>query len=94
MKLRVQYSAQLRAVVGCSEEEVEVTDASGLEDLLQFLAGDRGEEARAHLLTDGGQIRDSLMVVVNGVAVPAPGVASIRLNSGDVVTLLPPVGGG
>lgn len=71
-----------------------MTDASGLADLLQFLARDRGEIARTHLLTDAGQVRSSLMVVLNGVAVPGCSAESIRLNCGDVVTLLPPIGGG
>lgn len=94
MKLHVRYSAQLRAAVGCREEEVELSDASGLVDLLQKVACDRDDGARAHLLTDDGLVRSSLIVVLNGVAVSAISSASIRLNPGDVVTLLPPIGGG
>ena len=70
MKLRVQYTAQLRAAVGRSEEEVDLAEGSSLEELLLQLAA-RWDHATQHLVTDAGQVRPSLLVVVNGVAVPA-----------------------
>jgi MoaD family protein len=94
MKLRVQYTAQLRTAVGCNEEEVELREARSVSDLLAHLASERGDHVRTHLLGDGGQVRPSLMVVVNGAAVPADQTDDVRLNPGDVVILLPPIAGG
>ena len=44
MKLRVQYMAQLRSVIGCAEEEVELPDGSNLAAL---------QLTSALILTDG-----------------------------------------
>ena len=93
MILRVQYMAQLRTVVGQSEEVIDLPEHSRLSDLLVHLAALHGV-ARSHLVTDAGQTRPSLLIVVNEAAVPARDAATTELHSNDVVTLLPPISGG
>jgi MoaD family protein len=93
MKLQVQYTAQLRGCVGQPEEHVELPDGSSLLGLLRQLAA-RWDRARQHLLTDLGQPRPSLLVVVNGVAIPAHEAGDSVLQAGDVVVLMPPIAGG
>lgn len=93
MKLRVQYMAQLRTVVGQAEEFIELPDGSRLSDALAQLAV-RHDDARSHLVTETGQPRPSLLIVVNEAAVSARDAATIELRSNDVVTLLPPIAGG
>lgn len=93
MKLRVQYMAQLRPAMGRMEEDVELPEGSTVVELLVHLAS-RHDEAGPHLVTRQGQARPSLLVVVNGSAVPAQESAAAVLHSGDVVILLPPIAGG
>lgn len=94
MRLRVQYTAQLRTIVGRAEEVVELPEGSHLADLVARLAGELHREAAAHLLTEAGQLRPSLLVAVNQTAV-SPGMAhGTRLTEGDVVSLMPPIAGG
>lgn len=93
MKLHVHYTAQLRAAVGRSEEEVELPDGSSLADLLLRLA-EQYCDARPHLATECGSLRPSLLVVVNNIAVPLREAADRELQPGDVVMLLPPIAGG
>lgn len=93
MKLRVQYMAQLRAAVGRTEEEVELPDGNSLADLLHQLANTHNA-ARSHFVTEAGQARPSLLIVVNDAAVSAREAATTLLHSDDVVTLLPPIAGG
>ncbi len=93
MKLRVQYMAQLRTVIGRAEEFIELPDGSRLSDVLVQLSARHGD-ARSHLLTETGQPRPSLLIVVNEAAVPARNAATTELHSNDVVTLLPPIAGG
>ena len=93
MKLRVKYTAQLRAAIQRNEEVVELPDGSALSELLIEL-GQRHESGRSHLMSESGQIRGSLMVVVNELAVSPGDAAAIRLNDDDVVLLLPPIAGG
>jgi molybdopterin converting factor small subunit len=94
MKLRVQYTAQLRTAIGCAEEEVELPDGSSLAALLDHLANLRGHEAAKHLLTPGGDALHSLLVIINDSAQPASSARTTLLRPGDTVSLLPPIAGG
>lgn len=94
MKLRVQYTAQLRAAVGRPEEEVELPEGSNLATLLAHLAERLTDGAASHLLASGGRLRPSLLVVVNDTAASAEEAAATVLQPGDVVLLMPPIAGG
>jgi len=93
MKLRVQYTAQLRTAAGRPEEEVELPDGSSLGVLLRHLAA-RLDGAAPHLIAADGRPHRSLLIVVNDAAVPTHDAAGTLLYSGDVVLLLPPIAGG
>lgn len=93
MKLRVQYMAQLRTVVGRSEEAIELADAARLSELLAHLAVIHSE-ARSHFVTETGQARPSLLIVINESAVSAREASTTVLHANDTVTLLPPIAGG
>jgi molybdopterin converting factor small subunit len=94
MRLRVQYTAQLRTAVGRSEEEIELPDGSNLADLLVHVASVLCQDAAGYLLTSSGELQPSLLVAVNNGAVSAHEARAVLVNSGDVVTLLPPIAGG
>jgi sulfur-carrier protein len=93
MKLRVQYTAQLRTAAGRPEDEVELPEGSTLAELLAHLAS-KLNGAAPHLIAEGGRTPRSLLIVVNDVAVPAHAAATTLLAPGDVITLLPPIAGG
>ena len=94
MKLRVQYTAQLRTAAGRAEDEIELPEGSSLAALLDHLAVRLGDSAAAHLIAPGGNLPRSLLVVVNDAAASAHEAAARILRAGDVVLLLPPVAGG
>jgi molybdopterin converting factor small subunit len=93
MKLRVQYSAQLRSAIGRTEDEVEQPEGSSLEALIHHLAA-ACEGAGPHLISADGQVHRSLLIVVNESPVAARNAAAIILRAGDIVALLPPIAGG
>jgi molybdopterin converting factor small subunit len=92
--LQVRYAAQLRTVLGRTEEDLELPEGSNLADLLLHLADNGGRDAEAHLITAARQPRPSLLLVVNDAAVSARNAADVILQPGDVITLLPPIAGG
>jgi MoaD family protein len=94
MKVRVQYTAQLRASVGRGEDELELAEGSSLADLLSHLASCWDRAAQVHILSDTGQPRLSLLLVVNGMAVAVSDSSKTNLRAGDVITLMPPIAGG
>ena len=94
MKLRVQYSAQLRTAVGRPHDELDLPDGSSLAALLDHLASKLDETAAGHLIAPGGHIRPSLLIVINDSAASVHTAASTVLRHGDNVLLLPPIAGG
>ena len=94
MKLRVQYTAQLRTAAGRPEEEVELPAGSTLAALLALLASRLDAAAAAHLFAPEGHIRPSLLLVVNDAVASAEAAQSTVLRPGDVVLLMPPIAGG
>lgn len=94
MKLRVQYTAQLRTAIGCAEEEVELADGINLAELLAHLAANRRGDAAPHLVTGAGEPQPCLLLAVNGSAVSARDARARVMHPGDVVTLMPPIAGG
>lgn len=94
MRLRVQYTAQLRAAVGRAEEEIDVPEGSNLAELLLRVASEMCRDAAGYLLAPGGELQPSLLVAVNDRAISTSEAVTVPINSGDVVTLMPPIAGG
>lgn len=94
MKLRVEYTAQLRTAAGRPAEEIELPPGSRVAELLRHLAESLGDGAAPHLLTSDGHAPRSLLVVVNDTAAPAHEAAQRELHPGDKVLLMPPIAGG
>jgi MoaD family protein len=93
MKLRVQYTAQLRSAIGRPEAEIELPEGSSVAMLLGHLAKNFDGTA-SHLLSADGQPHRSLLIVVNDAALATHDAPNTVLRCGDVVTLLPPIAGG
>jgi molybdopterin synthase sulfur carrier subunit len=94
MKLRVEYTAQLRTISGRPADEIELPAGSNVGELLQHLARRLGDGATPHLLTSEGSAPRSLLIVVNDQATPAHEAADRPLQPGDTVLLMPPIAGG
>jgi len=94
MRLRVQYTAQLRAVAGRSEDELDLPEGSTLAEVLVHVATEVCRDAAGHLLTPGGGLQPSLLVAVNNRAISTREAGAVPVSAGDVVMLLPPIAGG
>jgi molybdopterin converting factor small subunit len=94
MKVQVHYSAQLRAAAGQTEHDIDLPESSSLAEMLSLLVASGGDNVRPHLIADNGQVRPSLLIVVNNAVVPSSLAASTVLQHGDQILLLPPIAGG
>lgn len=94
MKIKVRYFASLREVLGVGEEEYEVGEGTKLIDLLLNRVPERHKYA-AEIWKERikGFLKGepaSYIVIVNGDRARL----DQELKDGDVVAVLPPVGGG
>jgi len=80
LRIKIQYFASLRELVGIHMEEMSLEEGSGIEDLMRKI------KERHRPLMEAKRI----LVAVNGEYVDANG----SLREGDLVSLFPPVSGG
>lgn len=95
MKIRVRFASQLRDIVGQAERTYELPDEPlDLATFVQRLA-EWHPAAESHLLAASpARLRPSLLIAVNDRAVAAQAASQLRLEAGDVISLLPPIAGG
>jgi len=95
MKVKVQYLGPIRAALNKKDEEIEVSLKATVYELLRKLSNTYGNVFEVEVFEeDGGNLRDGLVVTVNGMAIGQLDGVKTRLKLGDVVTLLPLFAGG
>jgi MoaD family protein len=94
MEVQVRYYAMLREAAGTRREELELPEGSSFGDLMDFVVEKYGPIFRRYVFEDDGRERDYLSFMVNGVSVHSREGFDTPLEDGDVVAILPPVGGG
>jgi len=95
LKVKVRYFTTLRELAGAKEEELEIEDRSSLAQLIEMVSLKYGEEAFNYLHDKiTGRIDPSLKFLVNGVDVRRLQGFETRLKEGDIVAVIPAIGGG
>ena len=95
MKVRVQYFAAVRELVGLREETLELADGSTVGVLIDGLVKRHGERFREFLYDAGtGNLRPSIQLLIGDVSVSSTKGLSTVLSDGVVFAIIPPVGGG
>ena len=95
MKVKVQYLGPIRIILKKKDEEVDVSIQTTVYELLKKLANAYGKTFEQEVFEDDGEnLRDGLIVTVNGKAVGQLNGIRTGLKLGDKVTLLPLFAGG
>ena len=95
MRVRVRYFTTLRELARTREEELELKTRSSLAELIEKVSSKYGEEAFNYLhVKESGRIDPSIQFLVNGTAAHNLQGLETELNEGDVVAIIPPIGGG
>jgi molybdopterin converting factor small subunit len=92
MQVNVRVSGQLRAALGAASIELTIGAGSSAADAVRQLADGRDAAVRAALLRDDGEIQPTLVIAVGSDQVAD--AATLALQEGDTVTILPPISGG
>jgi len=95
VKVKVQFFAAVRELVGSREETVELPDQSSVRALLDSLVKIHGEQLRNYLYDPStGELRRAIQLLIGDRPVSVIDGMSTILSDGCVLAIIPPVGGG
>jgi len=94
IKITVKFFTTLREIVGKKEEQMEFPSPTTVEALLKQLSKSHGKDFVDYVFDELGNVRGHLQVLVNGKSITTMQGFKTKLNNGDQIAILPPVGGG
>jgi len=95
MRVRVHYLGPIRVRLGKKEEDVDPSENATVLGLLRILGESYGDWFRKEVLDDEEKnVREGLVITINGIALGQLGGLSAQLKDGDAVMLLPFFAGG
>jgi MoaD family protein len=94
VRVEVKFYALLRETTGTRREEVELPAKSSVADLLSLIAEKYREDIARFIYNEEGKIRNYLSFMLNGYSIYGLSGPNTSLKDGDVLALLPPIGGG
>lgn len=92
MTVQIEFTAQLRRILGVSQLSVPCEEPVTLSQLLAIAVRDRAPELRRLMLTDEGRIQPTLLVFHGDEQVPAGNDPAVR--AGESITVMSPISGG
>ena len=94
MEVEVKYYAMLREASGRKREVFELPEKSSVGDLMDLIVGRYGDPFHRYVYDSERRVRDFLSFMLNGVSVSSLEGFETALGDGDVLAILPPIGGG
>ena len=92
MKVKVEYTAQLKAIAGVSWEYLDTDEDIDLLKLIDIISGKHGKKLKEYIMTDDGTVLPAMMLAINNERVYAND--SVILKEDDTVSFLSPMAGG
>jgi len=94
MKVEVKFFTSLREITGKKVEEIQLQSTITVEELLTLLSEKYGKKFREYIYNKKGEVQGFLSFLVNGKNINILQGFDTKLQEGDTVAILPPVGGG
>ena len=94
MRVTVKFFTALREIVGKKEEEFEFSKGTTIREGLKHLSETYGQAFKEYIYNEKGRIRSHLQFLINGKSITTLKGFETKLEDGDKVAIIPPVGGG
>jgi len=94
MKVEVKFFTSLRDITGKRAEEIQLQSVITVEELLNLLSEKYGRKFREYIYNKKGKVQDFLSFLVNGRNINVLQGFDTELKQGDIIAIIPPVGGG
>ena len=94
MKIEVKFFTNLRELTGKKVDKLEISYAITVDELITLLSNKYGKKFKEYIYDKKGELQGFLSFLVNGRNINIMQGFDTKLEEGDVVAILPPVGGG
>jgi molybdopterin synthase sulfur carrier subunit len=94
MKVEVKFFTSLREITGKKADEIQLQRVITVEELLNLLSEKYGKKFREYTYDKKGKVQDFLSFLVNGRNINVLQGFDTELKQGDIIAIIPPVGGG
>lgn len=96
MQISVRFFTSLRELTGKKEEKLEFPENEivTIKNVLEGLAERYGKSFAEYIYDGEGKVKIFLQFLINGRSASALNGLETRLKDGDVLAIIPPVGGG
>ena len=94
MKVEVKFFTSLREITGKKVDQIQQQNTITVEELLTLLSEKYGKKFREYIYNKKGKVHGFLSFLVNGKNINILQGFDTKLQDGDTVAILPPVGGG
>ena len=92
MKVKVEFSAQMKKAIGQATEEFDLGGAPTVQDLVRQIAMREGDPLKSFLLDEQSDLGSSILLFLNDEQVLWSSPAA--LSDGDTLTIATPIAGG
>jgi molybdopterin synthase sulfur carrier subunit len=94
MKVTIKFFTSLREITGNKMVNLQLKNIISVEELLSLLFEKYGQEFQDYVYNQEGKVQDFLSFLVNGKNINNLQGFNTILKEGDIIAILPPVGGG
>ena len=95
--MKVLFFTSLREITGKKEELIDLSDKDkiAISLILEILTNRFGNSFREYVYSSKTKkVKGFLQFLINGKSIQPPNIVQASLKNGDVLAILPPVGGG
>jgi MoaD family protein len=94
MRVTVKFFTALREIAGKKEEEFEFSRGTTVKEALKHLSENYGQTFKEYIYNERGRVKGHLEFLINGKSITTLKGFETKLNDGDKIAIIPPVGGG
>jgi len=94
MKIQVKFFTALREITNKKTEKIQLQERTTVKELLILLSKKHGNKFEEYIYTKKFEVNEFLSFLVNGQNINNLKGFGTTLKDGDVIAILPPVGGG